>query len=154
MNRYLSPSFTLEELSFSQVAARKGIDNTPNDFEIANLTRLCAEILEPGRLLLGVPLHIDSGFRAALVNAAVGGARNSAHLDGRAADCIPIGISLQAAFDRLRTSQLPYDQIIIECNAWIHLAIAPTDVPPRREALVASGYPGTWTYHAVISAPA
>lgn len=150
----LSEHFSLEELIFSQVASRKGLDNTPNDFEVMNLTRLCVEILEPSRILLGVPLHVDSGFRAPLVNTAVGGALSSAHKDGRAADCIPIGMHLQAAFDRLRTSKLPYDQIIIEYNAWIHMAIAPTDVPPRREALVASGYPGTWTYHPVISAPA
>lgn len=150
----LSAHFSIEELTFSQIASRKGLDNTPNDFEIANLTRLCVELLEPARLILGVPLHVDSGFRAPLVNAAVGGALNSAHKDGRAADLIPIGMSLQKAFDILRMSSLPYEQILLECQAWIHLAIAPTDVPPRRQALVASGYPGTWTYHNVVGAPA
>jgi hypothetical protein len=135
----LSPHFSLEELTFSQVASRKGFANAPNEIEIANLTRLCITLLEPARLLLGVPLHVDSGFRAPLVNAAVGGALNSAHKDGRAADLIPIGMPLQQAFEILRASDLLYDQLIREFPSagWIHIAIAEQGKIPKRQVLIA-----------------
>jgi hypothetical protein len=140
----LSQNFTLEELTFSQVAARKGIDNTPSPESIENLGKLCSVLLEPIRALLGVPLHVDSGYRSQEVNAAVGGASNSAHLEGRAADIIPLGMSLEEAFDKIRGSDLPFDQVIGECGpAWIHVAIADN---PRRQALTCWGSPGHWHY--------
>lgn len=141
----ISPNFSLEELTFSQIALRTGLDNTPPGGAISNLTRLCAQLLEPARALLAVPLHIDSGYRSPAVNFTIGGAIDSAHMSGRAADIVPAGMDLREAFDRLRTLA-PIDQIIIECNAWIHLAIADVGAVPRRQALTAAGAPGHWTY--------
>lgn len=144
----ITEHFTLEELTFSQVALRKGYNNQPTAWAIANLTRLCTTLLEPARTLAAVPLHVDSGFRSLQVNAAVGGVSSSAHTQGRAADLVPIGATVEQVFEELRTDPaLPYDQIIIECGAWIHLAIAAEGVPARRQALIASGRPGSWTYH-------
>jgi zinc D-Ala-D-Ala carboxypeptidase len=145
----LSPNFTLEEMTLSQVALRQGIPNTPDDDTIASLERLCEELLEPARELLAVPLHVDSGYRSPALNEAVGGAANSAHVSGRAADVIPIGMDIVGAFERLRLSNLPYDQVIFECLSWIHIAIAPLGSTPRREALRAAGGPGHWTYSRV-----
>lgn len=134
----LTPHFTLEELTFSSTAARHGLDNTPSESQVANLQRLCEVLLEPARALLGdQPFHIDSGFRCRELNALVRGVPTSAHLDGRAADIIPQGLDLQVCFDELRKSDLPYDQIIFECHAWIHLAVARDGETPRREALAA-----------------
>lgn len=145
----LSEHFTLEELTFSQSALRLGIDNTPPLAAMQELPRLCSMLLEPARLILGVPLHVDSGYRSPELNARIGGASASAHMDGRAADIIPIGMPLQDAFDKLRSDALPLDQIILECAAWIHLAIAPDGTEPRRQALTASGSPGNWRYSLV-----
>lgn len=146
----LSEHFSLEELTFSQAALRQGIDNTPDPEQVANLVRLCQELAEPARLILGVPLHVDSGYRSARVNSAVGGSMTSRHMQGLALDLIPIGIPLQDAFDRLRTSpQLPYDQIIFECRAWIHLGAAMVGAAPRRLAMTATGRPGAWEYQRV-----
>jgi zinc D-Ala-D-Ala carboxypeptidase len=142
----ISPHFSLDELTFSQVALRKGLDNTPAAFDIANLTRLCEMLLEPARLILGVPLHVDSGYRSPAVNHAVGGAENSAHMVGRAADVIPIGMPVEVAFDKLRTNGLPYDKILYECRSWIHLQVPVGGRDPLREAYLASGYPGNWHY--------
>ena len=66
----LSPFFSLDEMTRSQTALRLGLDNTPPAEAIAELRRLCANLLEPARLLLGVPLHVDSGFRCSALNAA------------------------------------------------------------------------------------
>lgn len=145
----LSDHFSLAELTFSQVAARKGISNEPTLAVTENLTRLCADLLEPIRTLLGVPMRIDSGYRSPLVNEAVGGANDSAHLTGRAADLVPIEYDLQSAFDAIRKSDLPIDQVIFECRAWVHVAIAPAGVEPRHEALIATGHAGAWHYERV-----
>lgn len=134
----LSEHFTLEEMVFSSTALRHNLDNTPNEEQTAALTRLCQTLLEPARELLGsVPFHVDSGFRCRELNALVRGIPTSAHLDGRAADIIPTGLDLHLCFDELRKSALPYDQIIFECAAWIHLAVARDGEQPRREALMA-----------------
>jgi hypothetical protein len=147
----LSPNFTLEELTSSETAQRLGIDNAPSQEIIDALTTLCYKLLEPARALLGVPFHIDSGYRCAALNAAVGGSATSEHEIGHAADCVPEGIELRDAFDRLRASDLPYDQIITECNAWIHLGMAAEGIPPRRQALSALGSAGHWVYSQVRS---
>lgn len=143
----LSEHFTLSELTFSELALRQGFDNTPSEAVVTNLGRLARELLEPVRAILGVPLHINSGYRSPDVNAAIGGAVNSAHMEGRAADFVPIGIPILAAFHDLRIAVgLPFDELIYECAAWIHIGIAAEHLEPRREALVATGGPGAWHY--------
>jgi len=144
----LSPSFTLDRLTFSDTALRRGIDNVPNAGEIANLQRLCITLLEPAQQMLGVSLHINSGFRSPSLNQVVHGATHSAHMDGRAADFVTT-LDLRGVFDTLRDSDLPYDQIIFECKAWIHLAVAPFGSDSRHQALLASGTPGNWIYSEV-----
>lgn len=145
----LSPHFTLQELTFSEVALRKGIDNTPTDAIFNNLARLCALALEPARLILGVPLHINSGYRSPRINALVGGAINSAHMRGLAADIVPMGPALRNCFDALRTNLRGWDQLIIEAGTWIHVSIADMNEVPREEALIAVGSPGNWKYSPV-----
>jgi hypothetical protein len=142
----LSDHFTLGELIFSQKALRLGIDNTPAPDKVANLTRLATAILEPARVILGVPLHVDSGYRCSVLNADVGGAIHSAHMDGRAADIVPVGLSLVAAFAMLKRSAIPFDQLIIECGAWLHMSVAADGAVPRGEFLSATGSPGDWHY--------
>ena len=132
----LSEHFDLGEMSRSDVALRRGLDNTPNAGEISNLVRLCDSVLEPARSLLGVPFHVNSGYRSPSVNAAVGGVNGSAHMDGRACDFVPVGLGLNHAFDLLKTSGLPFDQLILEYGAWIHLSVARVGVGPRRMVLV------------------
>lgn len=143
----LSQNFSLEQMSRSDTALRRGIENVPNAGEVANLVRLCESLLEPAQNLLGMPIVVNSGYRSPALNQAVGGATASAHMDGRACDFkLPKGMNLQEAFDQLRRSSLPYDQIIYECRAWIHIAIAKAGVGPRRQAMTATGTPGKWQY--------
>ena len=157
--RKITKSFSYDEMVFSQTALRKGIRNEPDATQMENLLRLC-NLLEDARTLLGCPLHVDSGFRSQILNAAVGGSPISAHMDGRAADVIPMysgnpatvgGFSpLEWSFKLLRSSPLQIDQIIIECGAWLHIGIAPIGRAPRHEALIASGEPGNWTYRPAV----
>ena len=70
----LSPNFSLAEMTHSQTAAREGIDNTPKPEHLENLKRLCIELLEPIRSMLGNrPIAVSSGYRSPQLNAAVNG---------------------------------------------------------------------------------
>lgn len=142
----LSAHFSLEELTFSEAAQRHGCLNTPDAAQIEHLKMLCAQILEPARTILGCPLHINSGFRSWTVNTIVGGSPKSAHMDGRAADFVPIGLPLRQAFDTLRAGLQGWDQLLIEVNAWLHISIPPAGDLPRLQAMIASGSPGHWVY--------
>lgn len=119
----LSPHFILEEFTRSATAKRLNIINVPSTQQIENLRQLCINVLEPVRTQIGLPLHIDSGFRCPKLNEAVGGVSDSQHLEGRAADIIPVGnIGLNTVFDDIARSSLEYDEIILEFEEWIHIS--------------------------------
>src|SRR5689334_15932185 len=110
----LSNSFTLEQLTASTTALKRGIDNVPNDEQVANLTEL-AQTLERVRELLGHELYIDSAFKCPKLNTAVGGSVNSAHLEGYAADfvCPEFGSPLDVC-KAIQGSGISFDQLIME----------------------------------------
>ena len=107
----------------------------------ANLQTL-ATVLESVRGSLGVPLRITSGFRPPAKNSAVAGASGSSHLDGLAADFVPVGLSQYAAYRALQSSPAPaWDQIIYyPVQGHIHLGLGSR---MRREVRIAlSSDPG------------
>lgn len=78
--------FSIGELCRSNVADLKGIPNHPNTYQKMNLEKLINRVLDPIRSLYGKPIYVNSGFRCGTLNELVGGAKNSDHLYGRAAD--------------------------------------------------------------------
>lgn len=122
----LSSHFTLEELIISESAARHGIDNEPSDAIIANLRGL-AQGLEAVRALFSKPLHINSGYRCPALNALVGGASDSAHLEGYAADFIIPGFGMPFRVAEAIEVRLGigYDKLIYEYGHWVHLSFDP-----------------------------
>lgn len=148
----LSDHFTLEELTFSQIALRRGLANTPNEDQIDHLRLLCENVLEPARSFLGGnPIIITSGFRSKALNKIIGGAVDSVHPEGLAADIHVPEWKIEDVFDALRIAQkIVYDQIILECNAWVHISNPRPGVRARREMLRARGTPGNWTYEKII----
>ena len=134
---YLTPHFTLEELTYSSTGARLGLDNTPSDEVKARLVDLCVELLEPIRHGLGDrPIHSDSGYRSQAVNAAVGGVPTSAHCEGRADDLVVPGIPLLVVYEEVAKMDLPFDQLILEYGVWVHAAIPRPGDRPRRQLLM------------------
>ena len=129
----LSEHFSLEELTHTD---HREFDNTPNDFELSNLTRL-AEFLEQVRTLLGKPIFINSAFRSKLVNDAVGSKDTSQHRIGCAADLRVVGMTPDEVVKAIIASDLNFDQIIREFDRWTHISI-PNSIhnQPRKQALI------------------
>jgi Peptidase M15 len=145
-NMKLSKNFSLWELLVSDAADRLGLDNTPNDQEIANLRTLCQTILQPARDVLG-PIKINSGFRSEVVNRAVGGVSNSDHRLGFAADVIPMNTGTRE-LAKWVVDNTSFDQVILEFGTlsnpnWIHVSAAPRQ---RGEVLRATSQSGTTVY--------
>jgi hypothetical protein len=78
--------FSIGELCQSNVADLKGIPNHANTYQRMNLEKLILRVLDPIRSLYGKPIYVNSGFRSERLNELVGGAKNSQHLQGKAAD--------------------------------------------------------------------
>ncbi|MGD0212011.1 MAG: D-Ala-D-Ala carboxypeptidase family metallohydrolase [Terriglobales bacterium] len=131
----LTAHFTLEEMSFSETAARLGLDNTADAMAIANLTRVAA-CMEKIRALIGdKPIVVHSGYRSVEVNRAVGGVSTSAHCHGLACDfvCPEFGVPAEVALAILK-SGIQYDQLILEYG-WVHVGLTQSGSLFRREAL-------------------
>ncbi|MFJ4066413.1 D-Ala-D-Ala carboxypeptidase family metallohydrolase [Pseudomonas sp. NPDC089996] len=129
---FITPHFTLTEMITSQTAAREGLDNAPSPEVISNLRLLC-QVLEQVRGLFERPIIINSGYRSAAVNARVGGVRSSQHTLGLAADFTVIGVDNRDVVQRVSESVVPFDQLILEFDSWVHLSVAVC--APRREVL-------------------
>lgn len=142
----LSPHFSLAELVSSQVATRKGIDNAPAPAIVANLTRLAA-LLEQVRALVGAPIAISSGYRSPALNKAVGGAANSAHVLGLAADISTAKLTPKALALLIRQSDIAFDQLIYE-GTWVHIGLSTGAL--RRQVLTAKFAGGGVSYVAGI----
>jgi zinc D-Ala-D-Ala carboxypeptidase len=133
----LTPHFTLEELTASETAERNGWDNSPNDQELANLTRL-ADFLEQVKVVLGgKPIMISSGLRTKKVNDAVGSRDTSQHRIGCAADFRVPGMTPDEVVQKIVASGIGFDQVIREFDRWTHISVPNTDsTAPRKQALI------------------
>lgn len=135
----LSNHFELSEFLRSEVAARQGFDMTPPDSVVANLTRLCVQVLEPIRALVGGPLVITSGYRPAALNAAIGGAPNSDHIYGRAADFHALNMDLQTLAKVVRSAKIQgLAKGILEFGQWVHVSVHEPGQLYSPEFLIAS----------------
>ena len=83
-------NFKLSEFFVSSTAAENGIKNEPTLDErgrvMLNIKLLVDNVLEPIRDMVRTPIIITSGYRSPQVNKIVGGADNSQHMLGCAAD--------------------------------------------------------------------
>lgn len=139
----LSPNFTLEELTHSETAVRRGIKNEANPVIQNNLTIVAANMESVRDLLEGNPIIISSGYRNMEVNRIIGGSVKSAHMLGWAVDfiCPRFGTPKQIV-DKLKDSDIKFDQVIEE-GTWVHISFAPER---RRQILKATFKNGKATY--------
>lgn len=137
----LTEHFTLEELTHTD---HREFDNTPNDAEKANLTRLATFLEEVKTVLGGKPVMINSAFRSKKVNDAVGSKDTSQHRIGCAADIRVPNMTPDEVVKAVIASGIGYDQIIREfynpetkSGGWTHISVPnqPED-KPRQQALI------------------
>ena len=119
--------FTIKELTRSTTATLRGIDNTPSQQVIDNLTALVDNVLDPLREAWGKPIRVNSGYRCRALNKAVGGVPANQHMRGEAADIT--GGSPEdnrELYSLMRRLNLPVDQAINEHDfTWIHVSYGP-----------------------------
>ena len=123
----LSANFSVSELTRSQTATRKGIDNNPNDEQLSNLRALCENVLQPIRDHFGKPVRISSGLRVPELNAAIGGSTTSDHCKGMAADIEIPGVDNKELAEWIGAN-LEFRQLILEFytgdpeSGWVHVS--------------------------------
>ena len=142
--------FTISELTRSDIASTKKIDNTPNKEITKHLTELVEKLLDPLRSdwaeycdvnQLGDPaISVTSGYRCTELNKAIKGSPTSAHTAGYAADLIPDNDQMEEFQDWITEAieKYDFDQLIFELPrngiaSWIHLGLKNKDGLQRRQ---------------------
>lgn len=143
----------MEELTRSDTARAKGLDNTPTAEHRAHLTETVEKLIDPLREQwavrcaheqLGNPaLRVSSGYRGAALNKAVGGSDTSAHCHGYALDLVPMNGRLREFKDFCRRflAAKAFDQMISEDEdaagvpRWIHIGYKNGQGQQRRQLL-------------------
>ena len=122
----LSKNFNLVEMTKSQTATRKGIDNTPSAEHQGNLQSLCMHVLQPIRDHFSQVVTVSSGYRSPELCTAIGSKITSQHAKGEAADFEIFGVSNKELADYINEN-LDYDQLILEYwkesdpnSGWVH----------------------------------
>ena len=149
----LSRNFTLSEMTKSDTAIRKGINNNPNAEQIEKLKTLCEKILQPVRDHFG-RVKVTSGFRSVELCQAIGSSVNSQHAKAEACDFEVIGVDNAELADWIHR-ELEWDQLILEFytpgepnSGWIHCSV--TEGMPRKSFLHAFRSEGKTKYKPII----
>ena len=149
----LTPNFSLQELTKSDTAIRKGIDNEPNADQIDKLKRLCEKVLQPVRDHFG-RVKVTSGFRSEQLCIKIGSSVNSQHAKAEAADFEVMGTDNAELADWIYAN-LEFDQLILEFytpgepnSGWIHCSY--TTDQPRKQFLHAYKSEGKTKYKPII----
>jgi hypothetical protein len=147
----ISKHLSLAEVSRSETAKRKGINNTPSGEHLENFKKLAENIFEPIREHFGVPIHISSAYRSAELNRAVGGSSSSQHCSAEAIDIDMQDTSITNAqiFNYIKDN-LNFDQMIWEFGNdtnpdWVHVSYESTG-KQRKQILKAIKANGKTSY--------
>jgi len=123
----LSNNFSLNEMTKSQTATRKGISNNPSEDHMNNLKELCINVLQRVRDHFGRVVSVSSGYRSPELCEAIGSSKTSQHAKGQAADFEIFDVSNQELVIWI-DKNLDYDQMILEFwkgpdepnSGWVH----------------------------------
>lgn len=122
--------FTIEELTRSSTATKRGIDNTPTPEIKANLERLVDKVLDGLREIYGKPITVNSGYRCPELNKAVGGSKTSDHMNGFSVDITASCKKENAILFQIIKDNFDFDQLIWEKGNseypdWVHVSYNP-----------------------------
>ena len=134
----ISEHISKKEATFSATATRKGIDNTPGEYELQNMELIAEKVFEPLRKAVNGPIKINSFFRSEELNKAIGGSSRSQHCQGRAMDLDDVyGYMSNKDMYNYIKNNLDFDQIIWEFGNeenpnWVHVSYVSEDANRRR----------------------
>lgn len=130
----LTKNFSLNELTQSETALRKGLNNVPTQAIIDSLQTLAVNVLQPIRDHYGKGVKVSSGYRSPEVNAAVGGSKVSDHCKGQAADIEIPGLPNMELATYIKDN-LKFTQLILEFytpgvvdSGWVHVSYNPDNL--------------------------
>ena len=112
----------------SNTAMRLNIDNAPGEYHLTNMVGIAEKVFEPLRKWVGGPIKINSFYRSAALNKAIGGSSRSQHCEGRAIDIDDtFGHKTNAEMFEWIKSNLDFDQMIWEFGNddnpdWVHIS--------------------------------
>mgnify|MGYP001463224489 FL=1 len=150
----LSNNFSLSELTKSQTATRKGINNEPSTAHVENLIHLAETVLQPVREHFGKPVMISSGYRSPALCEAIGSSTKSQHARGEAADFEIHGVDNKELATWI-SNNTEFDQLILEFynegdpnSGWVHCSAVTGE--PRKQVLRASKVEGRTKYETIL----
>tara|TARA_R100000995_G_scaffold84086_1_gene61715 strand:+ start:4546 stop:5004 length:459 start_codon:yes stop_codon:yes gene_type:complete len=124
----ISNHISYKEAVHSNTAIRRGIDNIPNEKQLANMKLLAEKVFEPVREWVGKPIKVNSFFRSPKLNTAIGGSSKSQHCLGQAIDIDDtFGYKTNAEMYHWIKDNLEFDQMIWEFGDednpnWVHIS--------------------------------
>lgn len=133
-DQMLTDHFSWAEATITQ---HRNIPNEITERDVYEQIPRTAIKLEKVRALLGVPLVVNSWYRSAALNLAVGGVKNSDHLTGCAVDFVApqFGTCFQIAKTIMENKELiGFKQVILE-HTWVHISFPIPGVIPKLEVL-------------------
>ena len=129
----ISKHISYSEATHSDTAKTKGIDNTPNEVQLAAMKLVAEKCFEPLREWYGKPIRINSFYRSPALNKAVKGSKTSDHVKGMAID-LDAGSNTEnlKLFNWLKDN-VEFKQLIHEYGdksgpEWVHISYDPKDL--------------------------
>lgn len=118
--------FTIKEMTNSNMARTYQINNEPEEEFIKENLKKIMYILDLVRVYIRKPIYVNSGYRCKKLNDIVGGARNSMHTKGLAADIRTLDREdLNTIFEFLKKNQTKFQiKELIKYTNFIHVAVS------------------------------
>ena len=150
----LSENFSLAEMTKSQTATRKGINNEPSTAHVENLIHLAESVLQPVRDHFGKSVMISSGYRSLELCEAIGSSTKSQHARGEAADFEIAGVDNKELATWI-SKNTEFDQLILEFydegdpnSGWVHCSAVKEG--SRAQVLKATKVEGKTKYENIL----
>ena len=150
----ISKHISDKEGVYSTTATRRGLDNTPNQFDLENMKQLAEKVFEPLREWVGGPIRINSFYRGKALNKAIGGSTTSQHCKGQAMDIDDGGCKkTNAEMYAWIKKNLDFEHMIREFGSdenpiWVHVSYVSKD-KNRNRCLKAYKENGTTKYSVI-----
>lgn len=135
-------NFGANEFIHSDTAKKLKIDNTPNGSVLVGLMKV-ADKIQQIRDYIGVSISINSGYRCAALNKAVGGSSTSKHMQGLGIDCNAKGYTQDEFVKKIKESKISVDKCFVE-RGCVHIQFCLDDSKNKNFFGTAERINGKW----------